>query len=85
MNDLLAGGIATAALLCGLFFLRFWRDTGDRFFLLFAIAFWIEGGDRLLISAYVGPDETSAWYYLPRIVAYGLIMTAIIQKNRPAR
>ena len=37
MNEILIGGIAVAALVAGLFFFRFWRTTGDRFFLLFSL------------------------------------------------
>jgi hypothetical protein len=82
MNDVLVGGIATASFLIGLFFLRFWRTTQDRFFLLFALSFWLEGANRLILNHYVGPNEESPFYYLIRIVAYGLIIAAIVMKNR---
>ena len=89
MEGLLVGGIATASLIAGLFFLRFWRSTGDRFFLFFAVSFWIEGGQRFFVFHLIGPDEASPLYYLPRLVAYGLIIVAIVDKNRkssrPAR
>lgn len=65
MNDILTGGIAVASLLAGLFFLRFWRATGDRFFLFFAIAFWIEGAQRVVIQEWIGPDEALPVAYLP--------------------
>ena len=32
MNDMLLGAIAMASLIAGLFFLRFWKSSGDRFF-----------------------------------------------------
>lgn len=82
MNEMLIGAIGAAALVAGLFFLRFWRATGDRFFLLFALAFWIEGGHRVLIYQWAGSDEGLPLYYIPRLVAYGLIIAAIIDKNR---
>jgi hypothetical protein len=82
MVELLTGGIATASLLAGLFFLRYWRSTRDPFFLLFAIAFWIEGAHRFILNHYIGPNEDSPLYYLVRIVAYGLIIAAIVMKNR---
>ena len=85
INAVLAGGIAVAALAAGLFFLRFWRTTGDRFFLYFALAFWIEGAHRLALYQWLGQDEASPYYYLPRLVAYGLIIAAIVDKNRKAR
>jgi hypothetical protein len=82
MNELLIGGIATAAVLVGLFFFRFWRATRDRFFLYFATAFWLEGLNRLVVSRVFGPDEEQPLYYLIRLVAYGLIIMAIVEKNR---
>lgn len=82
MNALLVGGIATASLVAGLIFFRFWRSTRDRFFLFFAVSFWIEGAQRLFVYQFAGPDEASPIYYLPRLVAYGLIIIAIIDKNR---
>ena len=82
MNAILVGGIATASLIAGLIFFRFWRSTRDRFFLFFALSFWIEGAQRFFVYQYAGPDETSPLYYLPRLIAYGLIIVAIVDKNR---
>ena len=82
MNELLTGGIATASLLIGLFFLRFWRSTRDPFFLLFALSFWIEGANRFVLVHYIGFNEDAPGYYVIRIVAYGLIIAAIVIKNR---
>ena len=82
MDAVLVGGIATACLIAGLYFLRFWRSSGDRFFLFFALSFWIEGAQRFVVFQIVGADEASPLYYLPRLVAYGLIIVAIVDKNR---
>jgi len=85
MNELLIGGIATASLLIGLFFLRFWRTTRDPFFLLFALSFWIEGANRFVLNHYIGPNEDAPEYYLIRVLAYGLIIAAIVLKNRKSK
>ena len=85
MNTLLAGGIATASLIAGLFFLRFWRATRDRFFLFFALSFLIEGLNRFALYALAGLDDASPIYYVIRLVAYGLILAAIIDKNRKVK
>jgi hypothetical protein len=82
MNEMLIGAIAAAAFVVGLFFLRFWRATHDRFFLLFAIAFWVEGAHRLFVYPWAGSDEAAPVYYLVRLLAYGLIIVAIVDKNR---
>jgi hypothetical protein len=85
LNSVLVGGIAVAAFVAGLFFLRYWRTTGDRFFMFFAISFWLEGAHRLALYQWLGPDEASPLYYLPRLLAYGLIIAAIVDKNRKSR
>ena len=82
MAEMLIGAIGVAAFLVGVFFLRFWRATGDRFFLLFAIAFWLEGGHRVFVYHWVGVNEATPLHYLVRLVAYGLIIAAIVDKNR---
>ena len=85
MHEMLIGAIATAAFVAGLFFLRFWFATRDRFFLFFAAAFWIEGGHRALIYNVAGNNEASPYYYLVRLLAYGLIIAAIVDKNRKGK
>ena len=82
MNQFLLGGIAVASLVAGLYFLRFWRQTNDRFFLWFALSFWIEGANRTAMAWLASPNEDSPVHYLVRLVAYGLILLAIWQKNR---
>ena len=46
MNQFLLGGIAIGSFVVGLFFLRFWRSSGDRFFLFLMLSFWIEAANR---------------------------------------
>jgi Family of unknown function (DUF5985) len=85
MNQMLSGAIAVASLLVGLFFFRFWRDTRDRFFLYFALSFWIEAGNRVALGLLLDTSENGALLYTIRLLAYGLILFAIWQKNRPRR
>ena len=82
MEDFLGGAISVASFLVGLFFARFWYATRDRFFLLFALSFWIDSAHRVAMYALFDPDATSAAHYLPRLLAYGLIIAAIVDKNR---
>lgn len=83
MADMLAGAIAFGWLLVGLFFFRFWRHTHDKFFLYFALSFWLESANRAALGLMSGDNEGSPVHYLVRLVAYGLILLAIWQKNRP--
>jgi hypothetical protein len=78
----LAGAIAALSLIAALFFLRFWRRTGDRLFLLFATAFAIDGVSRLVVAAIHLPDEFEPYSYVPRLVTFALIIAAVGLKNR---
>ena len=82
ISTMIAGAIVMASLTIALFFLRFWKSTHDRFFLFFAIAFALEALNRILIQVTIHQDEQQPLFYLIRLVAYGLILVAILQKNR---
>jgi hypothetical protein len=85
MNDLIAGAVCMGSLLIALFFLRFWRDSRDRFFLYFSASFFIEGLHRLYSALHDAGGEDSPLHYLIRLLAYGLILWAILEKNLPQR
>lgn len=86
MNQMLLGGIAIASFVAGLFFLRYWRSTGDRFFLFFMLAFWIEAANRIDMGlAQSWNEDDSPVHYLVRLVSFALIVVAIWDKNRPRR
>ena len=82
MNQLLLGAIAMGNLTIGLFFLRFWRKTKDRFFLFFAVAFGLEGLNRALLGLSYSSNENEPIFYLVRLFSFLLILTAIFDKNR---
>ncbi len=77
----LTGAISVACFVIALFFLRFWHGTRDRFFVFFALSFALEGVTRGAALALQFPDNNPAFYGM-RVVAYGLIIVAIWQKNR---
>jgi hypothetical protein len=83
MTNLMTGAICMGSLVIALFFLRFWRDSGDRFFLYFAASFFIEGLHRLYSALHDAGGEDSPLHYLIRLLAYGLILWAILEKNLP--
>jgi hypothetical protein len=51
MELFMMGAIAMASVIVALFFLRFWRDTGDRLFAIFALSFLLLGITRLGLAA----------------------------------
>jgi len=83
VNAVLSGAVAMASLVAALFFLRFWRQTLDKFFLLFAIAFGIDAISRFWLGLDHINNEAEPLYFIPRLVTFGLILAAIVQKNRP--
>ena len=78
----LLGAIFTTSLVAGLFFLKFWRRTGDLLFLAFAAAFLIEGINRVRFLFVAHPNEGTPSIYFVRLVAFTLIVAAIVAKNR---
>ncbi|MFN7944829.1 MAG: DUF5985 family protein [Blastocatellia bacterium] len=85
MNLMLLGANAIAALLAGLFFLRFWRDTHDRFFLFFAVSFSLDGVSRIALGLTTISAEAEPFFYLIRLFSFLLILAAVIDKNRKKR
>ena len=81
MNEFLSGMTAGLCLVAGLFFLRFWRKTGDRFFGFFAASFWMMALQRLMMML-MRDNEHVLVVYLIRLLSFVLILVAIADKNR---
>jgi len=81
----LSGMIVAGFLVAGLFFLRFWKRTGDGLFAAFAAAFWLLGATQALLAFSDVPAEERSWLYLLRLAAFVIILAAIGRKNVRAR
>lgn len=81
MNLMLLGAIAMGSVVAGLFFLRFWRDTRDRFFLFFCVSFFVEGVNRAALALSSDPNEGRPFFYFVRFLSFVLILLAIVDKN----
>lgn len=82
--DFLSGVITMGFVVAGLFFLRFWKRTGDSLFLAFALAFWLLGLTQALLALADVLIEERSWLYLIRLAAFSLILLSIWLKNRRA-
>jgi hypothetical protein len=82
LEDLVMGAIAMASAVAALFFLRFWRDTGDRLFAMFAAAFILLGVTRIGLALSQSHFEGQTYWYWVRLAAFLLILVAIVDKNR---
>lgn len=81
MNEMLIGAIAACSFLVGLFFVRFWQTTRDKFFLWFAASFFLESANRVSLCLFFDLREVAPSYYLIKVLAYSFIIFAILQKN----
>jgi len=81
IDGFLMGVIATASIVAGVYFLKFWRNTRDSFFLAFAASFIIEGLNRSAVLFVNKPNEGSPWTYLVRLLSFLMILGAILRKN----
>jgi hypothetical protein len=74
-----AGLFTAASLVAALFFLRFWKSSGEGLFLSFALAFVLLAANNAF-SAFLGGDEYPAIYLL-RLGGFAIIIFAILRKN----
>jgi hypothetical protein len=81
MNQFLLGAVVLGCAAVGLFFLRFYRKTGDRLFVIFGIAFWVLCFNWLAL-AFINADEVRTWLYIVRLAAFLFILFGILDKNR---
>jgi hypothetical protein len=82
LYDFLSGAVAFGFLVCGLFFLRFWRRTRDELFVAFALAFAVLGVVQAVLALANIPTEERGPIYLFRLLAFVIILFAIFRKNR---
>ena len=85
LYDFLSGAVSFGFLVCGAFFLRFWRRTHESLFLAFSLAFVLLGVAQTVLALANIPTEERGSLYLIRLAAFTLILVAIYRKNRSAR
>ena len=77
-----SAALATLYAVIALFFLRFRRRTGDRLFTWFSAAFLLLSAQRFALTLAREWGEATLWLYGLRLLAFLLILLAIIDKNR---
>ena len=82
--DFVSGATMAAALVIALVFFRYWRATRDRLFLGFALGFAVFAASRLILAFLEEDDEGRVFVYGLRLLAFLLILAAIVDKNRTA-
>ena len=85
MTIFLSGIFMATFAASGLFFLKFWRKTGEPFFFAFAVACWMIALERIPLLFYGQTNESRYWVYLFRMSAFIFIILAILRANRSRR
>lgn len=83
--EFVSGATFAASLVIAVFFFRYWSQTRDRLFLGFALGFGVFAVSRLILAFLDEDDEGRIFVYGLRLVAFLLILAAIIDKNRSGR
>lgn len=82
MREIISGALVMGYFVASLFFLRFWKESRDRLFLAFAVAFALLATQRLALSLSTSPNEAPLLFYGLRLLAFVVILAAIVDKNR---
>ena len=81
MATFLSGMITAGYLIAALFFLRFWKRTGDTLFATFGVSFTLFAiSQSLSVSFDFLHDDKTAVFVL-RLIGFGLLLVAIARKN----
>lgn len=89
--EFISGIYMTTFAFSGIFFLKFWRASKDKFFLYFALACELIAFERVLLFFVSGynnmpiANEPRTYAYVVRLIAFVFILIAIIDKNRRTR
>jgi hypothetical protein len=81
MIEFLSGAVTMGCLVASAFFVRFWGKTADRLFLAFAAAFALLAINQVLATILEAGDERTPFVYVLRVLAFILILLAIVDKN----
>jgi len=84
IETFLAGAVAFGFWVAALFFFRFWRVTRDALFIAFSTSFFLLGVAQATLELAGIPQEQRPWVFVLRLIAFGIILAAIIRKNREA-
>lgn len=82
MSDFLSGALMMCFVTISMFFARFWLATRDKLFANFAISFLILALERYFLLILDPTYEARSYIYVSRLVAFLIIIYAIVEKNR---
>lgn len=81
-DQFLYGAVVMGFAVASLLFLSYWRKTRQSLFLTFAASFLLLAVNYLWLAVTQIPIEERSPLYLVRLLAFALIIVAIVQGNR---
>ena len=84
-TSFVSGLVTMGFIVVGVWFWRFWRRTGDSLFAAFAGAFVLLALNQGLAQLFELGREETGWVWLLRLLAFLLIIAAIVRKNFGAK
>lgn len=81
MQTFLSGMTTMGFLVVSLLFVRYWRRTRDGIFVWFSISFALLALTQALPVMIEIPREEHSWVFLLRLLAFALLIFAILRKN----
>lgn len=85
VTDILLGAVIMGDVIAAVFFVRYWRLTGDRFFLFFSASFIAIAVSRVVVDENLPPVGYEPFGYMIRILSYVFIIAGIMYKNIGAK
>jgi hypothetical protein len=79
--DFFSGVITAGFVVCSVFFLRFWSQTKESLFLAFALTFALLAIAQAWLVFAGLPREEHSNIYLLRLLAFSILIFAILRKN----
>jgi hypothetical protein len=83
MNLFLLGTLTAISAAIAAFFVKFFRESKDRFYIFFSGAFAVLGLDWCAHAVLDPRHQNVSYLFLFRLVAFVLIVAGIVDKNRP--
>jgi hypothetical protein len=85
VTDILLGAVIMGDVIAAVFFVRYWKLTGDRFFLFFSASFIAIAVSRVVVDENLPPVGYEPFGYMIRILSYLFIIAGIMYKNIGAK
>lgn len=81
LDQFLSGAIVMGFAVAALLFLSYWRRTGQSLFLTFSASFFLLAVNYTWLALTNIPVEERSLLFLIRLLAFSLIIVAIVQSN----